>query len=219
MTSVESALCEALENLNGFVKAATMQATDGLELPEHHTKSELVLNEHAAAGTPLRARFAASTSGTLVGDESNMYAVRLVFHGTPGKNISSICEQGLDPKRRGSNVGQRLGPGEYFAARLPVALNYCKGGHEVVVFAVVVKALEVASKGNPWGDIVVLPQAERALPVATLSLQPAAIPSISARFSRATHLDPAEAARQAEAQQRLAKRVQSRIASGDLCAS
>lgn len=36
---------------------------------------------------------------------------QLVFHGTPERNIQSICRQGLDPKRR---AGQAYGPGEYF---------------------------------------------------------------------------------------------------------
>jgi hypothetical protein len=51
-------------------------------------------NPHAAPGAPLYARFVAARARCA--DAS----VALVFHGTPEANVESICERGLDPRRR-----------------------------------------------------------------------------------------------------------------------
>lgn len=40
---------------------------------------------------------------------------KYLFHGTDATNVSSICEQNLDWRLHGSNVGQRFGRGAYFS--------------------------------------------------------------------------------------------------------
>jgi hypothetical protein len=59
--------------------------------------------------------------------------VRLVFHGTPEKNIDAIAREGLDPTKRHA---QRFGRGEYFTDDLATALPYMQGASRVLVFAV-----------------------------------------------------------------------------------
>ena len=49
----------------------------------------------------------------------------LAFHGTADNNISSICQNGYDPKLRS---GQAYGVGEYFATTPDIPLGYCRGG-------------------------------------------------------------------------------------------
>lgn len=65
-------------------------------------------NPHAQPGTPLYKQFVAARARCF--DRR----VQLVFHGTPAKNIDSICRNGLDPKRR---AGQAMGPGGALARR------------------------------------------------------------------------------------------------------
>lgn len=47
-------------------------------------------------------------------DQASDKTIRLVFHGSPEANMAAIAKDGLDPKRRGSAVGQAYGAGEYF---------------------------------------------------------------------------------------------------------
>jgi len=54
----------------------------------------------------------------------------LAFHGTSEKNISSICQNGYDPKLRS---GQAYGAGEYFATTPDIPLSYCKGGKKMLL--------------------------------------------------------------------------------------
>ena len=54
----------------------------------------------------------------------------LAFHGTKENNISSICQNGYDPKLRS---GQAYGAGEYFATTPDIPLNYCKGGKRMLL--------------------------------------------------------------------------------------
>ena len=51
----------------------------------------------------------------------------LAFHGTSEGNIDNICNNGYDPKLRGTSTGQAHGAGEYFATDPKTSLNYCKG--------------------------------------------------------------------------------------------
>ena len=55
---------------------------------------------------------------------------QLAFHGTAEKNISSICQNGYDPKLRS---GQAYGAGEYFATTPDIPLGYCKGGKKMLL--------------------------------------------------------------------------------------
>ncbi len=56
----------------------------------------------------------------------------LAFHGTAESNVDSICKNGYDATKRGSNVGQALGAGEYFATDPSTSLGYCKG-HKIIL--------------------------------------------------------------------------------------
>jgi len=57
----------------------------------------------------------------------------MCFHGTSPCNVDSILRNGLDPALR---KNQSFGRGEYFSTDPSVALQYCKGGKELLVFVV-----------------------------------------------------------------------------------
>lgn len=93
--------------------------------------------------------------------------IKLVFHGTAEANVESILRDGMDPSRRGEH-GQAYGPGEYFAVSAFLSLGYCRGGAQLLVFAVID---EKAVRGGGRGGIVVVDQVERQLPLATIHIQ------------------------------------------------
>jgi hypothetical protein len=66
-------------------------------------------------------------------DASRCKGIRLVFHGSGKENIERIRLNGLDPTRR---AGQAYGAGEYFGTDLQTSLRYCRGGNQMLVFAV-----------------------------------------------------------------------------------
>ena len=57
----------------------------------------------------------------------------LAFHGTAEGNIDSICNNGYDPKLRGTSTGQAHGAGEYFATDPNTSLRYCKAGKKMLL--------------------------------------------------------------------------------------
>ena len=57
----------------------------------------------------------------------------LAFHGTPESNIDSICNNGYDPKLRGTSTGQAHGAGEYFGTEPNTSLPYCNAGKKMLV--------------------------------------------------------------------------------------
>ena len=57
----------------------------------------------------------------------------LAFHGTAEGNIDSICNNGYDPKLRGTSTGQAHGAGEYFATDPNTSLGYCKSGKKMLL--------------------------------------------------------------------------------------
>ena len=79
-------------------------------------------------------------------------SIRLVFHGTGASNIEQIAREGLDPSRRS---GQAYGPGEYFGTDLNTSLRYCRGGRQVLVFAVL---LDPSGLTTSLGGDASLPQ-------------------------------------------------------------
>ena len=91
---------------------------------------DVVPNPHSEPGKPLYERFlSAYTFATTK-------KVKLLFHGSPPQNIPNILANGLDPNRRGASSGQRLGSGEYFGTHAEVSTEYCGGGRQMIVFAV-----------------------------------------------------------------------------------
>ena len=84
--------------------------------------------------------------------------MRLCFHGTMEQNIESICQNGLDPKRR---AGQAHGRGEYFGANARVSLGYCRGGRKMLVFVVLCDPSGITTEGvTAAGDIIVVNKPE-----------------------------------------------------------
>jgi hypothetical protein len=88
-------------------------------------------NPHARPGEPLYERFRAAL------DKVEDKTIKLVFHGTPEKNLAGILSEGLDPGRR---RGQVYGAGEYFGTDAGTSLNYAQGGRSMIIFAVLLDA-------------------------------------------------------------------------------
>lgn len=89
--------------------------------------------------------------------------VTLAFHGTAEENIESICENGLDPKRR---VGQVYGPGEYFARRALTSVGYCNAGKKMLVVALLTDKTGLTLDNE---DYVVISKPEHQLPLFTVT--------------------------------------------------
>jgi hypothetical protein len=122
-------------------------------------------NPAAAPGGHLYTRFAAAHEAT------KDKAVRLVFHGTRDENIEDICQNGLDPSKRGKN-GQAYGAGEYFADNPSVSIPYCAGGRRMLVFAVLMDKQGV-TQHNRQNGILVINKPEHQLPMFVLTFQQA----------------------------------------------
>mmetsp|Transcript_8119 Transcript_8119/g.25365 ORF Transcript_8119/g.25365 Transcript_8119/m.25365 type:complete len:368 (-) Transcript_8119:393-1496(-) len=126
---------------------------------------EVWLNPRSYPGSELYERFVAAW-----GKVPNK-TIRLVFHGTPESNISDICRNGLDPRRRN---GQAYGVGEYFGGNMDVSMAYCRGGRYMLVFAVLLDKSGVTNvvgaHEGVMGDIVVINRPEHQLPLAVVSI-------------------------------------------------
>ena len=134
------------------------------------------MNPHSLPGTPLYERFFAAWAR--VPDKS----MRLVFHGTPEKNIDAICREGLDPKRRS---GQALGPGEYFGGQPMISLGYCKGGHKMLVFCILTDPSGVTQFNEQIpGGVAVIHKPEHQLPLAVVTFDPYKLAEAPARLSK-----------------------------------
>eukprot|EP00940_MAST-03C_sp_MAST-3C-sp2_P000307 g307.t1 len=116
-------------------------------------------NPHSLPGQPLYNRFVEAWQR--VADQT----VQCVFHGTPEKNISQICRDGLDPKRRS---GQAYGPGEYFSRTATIPLGYVKGGRKLIVFAVL---MDNSGLTENLKNLVVINKPEHQLPLFVVSFQ------------------------------------------------
>jgi hypothetical protein len=100
------------ESIRSFL--GNQAASDSLHV------GEVFDNPHSLPGTPLYEGFASAY------EKVRDKAIKLVFHGTPEKNIVAICRDGLDQKMRGKGTGQAHGKGEYFAENASMSLSYCK---------------------------------------------------------------------------------------------
>ena len=83
-------------------------------------------NPHAKPGGKLFKRFKQQWDSLPKGQRTTC----LAFHGTADTNISSICQDGYDSKKRRR---QLHGPGEYFAQIPDIAMSYCKGGKRMLL--------------------------------------------------------------------------------------
>ena len=121
---------------------------------------DVVPNPHSEPGKPLYERFlSAYTFATTK-------KVKLLFHGSPPQNIPNILANGLDPNRRGASSGQRLGSGEYFGTHAEVSTEYCGGGRQMIVFAV----LTDPRSTREGGKIVVSSDVSHQLPLCTVHI-------------------------------------------------
>ena len=101
------------------------------DLPVTHVEP----NKHAAYGKELYKRF--EESYYRLKSQMGNLQTKLVFHGTRSENIGSILHFGLDDARRGIH-GQVHGKGEYFAEKAKDSMIYCRGGTQMLVFAILV---------------------------------------------------------------------------------
>ena len=103
--------------------AAVKKFLDGFSRLKGYTITE---NSHAKPGGALFTKFKNRWNAL----PKHQRVTCLAFHGTPEKNIASICQNGYDPKLRS---GQQYGKGEYFATTPDVPMNYCRGGKKIIL--------------------------------------------------------------------------------------
>ena len=121
--------------------------------------TDIVPNAHSEPSSKLYERFlSAYTFATTK-------KIKLLFHGSPPQNYPNILANGLDPGRRGASSGQRLGSDEYFGTHAEVSTEYCGGGRQMIVFAV----LTDPRSTREGGKIVVSSDVSHQLPIATVS--------------------------------------------------
>lgn len=118
----------------------------------------------AARDGPLRARF-------LRAFEGSAWEMRLVFHGTPARNIDSLVSRSFDPTRRGVH-GQACGWGDYFGSTVDVTAPYSNDSNRVLVFAVIPDVARVLPHGSDGVVVCNEPSGKGVLPVAVLTLAP-----------------------------------------------
>ena len=121
---------------------------------------DVVPNPHSEPGKPLYERFLSAYTF------AKTKKVKLLFHGSPPQNIPNILANGLDPNRRGASSGQRLGSGEYFGTHAEVSTEYCGGGRQMIVFAV----LTDPRSTREGGKIVVSSDVSHQLPLCTVHI-------------------------------------------------
>ncbi len=128
------------------------------------TVADVQSNPASLPGAPLYERF--SAAHTLARDKR----VTLGFHGTPPENLWPICNQGLDPGRRGLN-GQAMGVGEYFATQAQTSIGYCRpeptaSTWRVLLFALLEDAGGISARR---GDVIVVHRQDHQLPLCIVS--------------------------------------------------
>ena len=121
-----AAQTQALQALQ-VAQVAQAQASRAAHSVAAATPMAVWHNPRSMPGHPLYERFVAAWAA--VPDKK----MRLVFHGSAEENMTVICREGLDPRRR---AGQAMGPGEYFGHSMAVSHGYCKGGRHMLLFAV-----------------------------------------------------------------------------------
>lgn len=112
-------------------------------------------NVHAKPGGALFNKF----KSTMMSLPQGQRQTCLAFHGTAESSISSICQNGYDPKRRS---GQAYGTGEYFATSPTIPLGYCKGGKKMLLNELLLG--QNGTHHTKHGDIVVMKNPSHDLP-------------------------------------------------------
>ena len=144
---------------------------------------EVEHNPASRPGEPLYEKFRRAV------DQAEDKTIRLVFHGSPEANMDAIAKDGLDPKRRGSAVGQAYGAGEYFGTDVSTSLGYCRGGKKMLVFAVLCDSSGVTREvdlGGGGGHLYGAP-AIRAQPAKKTAAARAVPKAVANQFFSASH--------------------------------
>eukprot|EP01043_Picozoa_sp_COSAG02_P031633 COSAG02_NODE_2074_length_9929_cov_698.467955_5_plen_385_part_00 len=136
-------------------------------------------NPASQPGQPLYERFKQAV------DRASDKTIRLVFHGSPEQNMDAIAREGLDPKRRGSAVGQAYGAGEYFGTDVGTSLGYCQGGKKMLVFAVLCDPAGVTNEVDLGGGGIRHAAARK--PAATQSASGRVLPAVASQFFSPKH--------------------------------
>ena len=100
--------------------------TDAKEFLKTLKYTDIKENVHAKQGGTLYKKFKAARDNLPVADRKTV----LAFHGSPDKNIDSICVNGYNSALRS---GQSYGPGEYFSTIAATAVGYCRGGNRLLL--------------------------------------------------------------------------------------
>ena len=104
-------------------------------------------NVHSMPGEALYKKFKAARDNLPVADRKTV----LAFHGSPDKNIDSICANGYNSALR---FGQAYGPGEYFSTSAATAINYCRGGNRLLLNELLLG--HVNKHHTQYGHIIVM---------------------------------------------------------------
>lgn len=119
-------------------------------------------NEHAKLGGVLYKKFMAARNNLPPGYQNTC----LAFHGTPEKNIPSICKEGYDPSKRSA---QAYGPGEYFASTPNTSMSYCQQGKKMLLNELLLGQEGLHHKKT--GDIIVVQYPDHDLPRFVITFQ------------------------------------------------
>lgn len=113
-------------------------------------------NIHAKPGNVLYEKFIAARNHL----PQQYRKTCLAYHGTPEKNIVSICENGYDSRKRNK---QKWGPGEYFAVTPEITLRCCEGGKKILLNELLLGQEEIHHTRSKLG-IIVMKNPEHDLP-------------------------------------------------------
>ncbi|KAL7716351.1 RBR-type E3 ubiquitin transferase [Entamoeba marina] len=96
-----------------------------------HNFSKFIFNKLLYKGCPAWRRFEkALEKYNFISVEEVIQSGYFLWHGTPGKNINSIKNNGFNPRKR---KVQEYGEGEYFSKFIEISNYYCDGGNELLL--------------------------------------------------------------------------------------
>ena len=85
----------------------------------------------------------------------------LAFHGTPEKNIKSICDNGYDSSKR---CIQAYGAGEYFATEPSISMGYCCAGKKMLLNELLLGSENVHHTKANGGTYIIMKDPAHELP-------------------------------------------------------
>ena len=112
---------------------------------------------------------------------SNQRKTCLAFHGSSAQNVTSICQNGYDPKLRGRQHGQAYGTGEYFATTPDISMGYCCSAKKMIVNELLLGQSGVHHTQS--GNIIVMKDPDHELPRFIITFKWIAS-NVSSRFTQ-----------------------------------